>query len=409
MQINNTDKFLQSSLWGWCLFDFANSIAAVIGGIYFSKWFIEDLGASPILFNTLLFLSALIILLTGKWVGKKIDTNGYVFWIKFSSLITFSAIVIIFVGSRLLPHSILIPFSFISFLIFLFGYQISRICHNVYLSSVIPKEIQSKMSGYGAASNWAGSIIGIILTIPIVTFYPNIFGRELTFLLAAICYGFLTLISLILMFASKIKTVENSAIGTKKYSWNYFLITLGSSFIIYFLLFDVMVTVQKNLPPFLTKVFSMNDETQAFGFLLVLISAMVGGLFAAKKINYSNSKLWLKISSFLLTLAILLITIKNPYSLWIAFALAGITYGILESVIRLNFMATFSSENAGENFGVLAAVERSSGVFGPLLWIIPFSLIQNEEQSYIASMLLMSCMTFVAFCLLIWNKKVKTE
>ena len=394
------------SLLGWCLFDFANSIAAVIGGIYFAKWFIEDVGASSILLNILFFSSALFIMLTGKWVGKNIDIHGYVFWIKLSSSIAFVGMLFLFLASQLIPLSYLIFVSFIFFMIFLFGYQVSRICHNVFLRSVIPNEIQSKMSGYGASANWAGSIIGIILTIPIITLYPNMYGRELTFLIATISYGVLTLISLFLMLSYKVNAPTSiSTISKKKYNWYNIIVSTGSSLLIYFILFDVMATVEKNLPPYLTRVYNMVDDTQAFGFLLVLFSAVIGGIIAAKKINYSNSSSWLKISTLILSFAIILMTIHNNITIWSSFILAGISYGLLESAIRLNFMASFSPEEAGEHFGILAVAERTSGVIGPLFWIIPFTILRYEIQAYVVSMLLMSSMALLAFILLFFVKK----
>jgi MFS-type transporter involved in bile tolerance (Atg22 family) len=396
-----SEKFRSISLWGWCLFDFANSIPAVIGGIYFSKWFTEDIGGSSILFNILFFLSAIFVILIGKWVGRKVDVGGFRYWIKLTSFISFLAIILLFLGSQFLPSLYLLPLSFVLFLIFLLGYQIGRICHNVYLRSIIPDHIQSKMSGFGAAANWAGSITGIVITIPVITAYPQMFAREMTFLVAAVSYGIFTSIALFLMLLSQsevkvpISTQKNSQL-----SWKFIVSYMGVPLLIYLLLFDVMATVQRNLPPFLTSIYKMQDNTQAIGFLTILITAMIGGLIAARVVKRSNSNLWLKISSSILAFSIILITLNNNILLWAAFAMAGISYGILESAIRVNFMGTFSSENAGENFGILAVIERTSGVIGPLIWIVPFSLFSNQIHSYISSMLLMSSLTFLALILL---------
>lgn len=400
------NKFNRQSLLGWCLFDFANSIPSVIGGIYFAKWFTEDLGSGSILFNLLFFISAVLIVLTGKWVGNKIDQNGYKFWIIVSSAISIISVLLLYVFSQLFSKQILLYTSFILFLIFLFGYQISRICHNVYLRGVIPEALQAKMSGYGAASNWGGSIVGILLTIPVVTNYPGTFGRELTFLVAASAYGVFTPISLFLMFRSKQInniTVANENIDPQ--TWKSILSSIGFLLLIYLLLFDVMATVQRNLPPFLTTIFNMKDDMQSIGFLLILISAFLGGLLSAKLVNFKNSVFWLKSSSLSLCIAISLITINNQFTLWAAFVIAGLSYGILESAIRINFMHNFAPSTAGKNFGVLAVVERTSGVIGPLIWVLPFYLISQERQAYISSMLLMAGMTLTALIILILNKR----
>ncbi len=405
---NNFKNFFKSSSWGWCLFDFANSIPAVIGGIYFAKWFTEDVGASSIAFNLLFFVSAIVIILSGKWVGKRIDTDGYKFWIKLSSGITFIAIFSLFLTSQFLPKVVILPISFLFFVIFLFGYQVSRICHNVYLRGVIPEEIQSKMSGLGTAANWAGSITGIGLTIPVIMVNSGTLGRELTFLVASIGYGILTPISLYFMFLSKPNSnLTLLAQNQEKITWKSLLSSIGILLLIYLLLFDVMATVQRNLPLYLSQIFKMPDNTQALGFLLILFSAMVGGFLAAKSVQYKNSKAWLIRSSLLLAFSIMLITIHNNVTLWIAFITAGLSYGIMESSIRVNFMGTFSPVKAGENFGILAVVERTSGVIGPLIWIIPFTIFSDNNNSYIFSMYLMALISFVAFLLLFCIKKVK--
>jgi len=399
------NNFNRTSLFGWCLFDFSNSIPAIIGGIYFAKWFTVDLEGGSILFNLLFFVSALFIMLTGKRVGNKIDENGYKFWIKLSSVISIIAVLLLFVSSQLFSKQALLYSSFILFLVFLFGYQISRICHNVYLRGIIPEHLQTKMSGFGAAANWGGSIVGILLTIPVVSNYSGMFGRELTFLIAAIGYGVLTPIALTLMFRSNkiaILKISNEIINAK--TWKSILVSIGFLLLVYLLLFDVMATVQRNLPPYLTSVFKMPDDTQAIGFLIILVSALTGGLISAKAVNFNNSIVWLKRSSLSLCIAIVLICIDNAVSLWTAFVIAGLSYGILESAIRVNFMGNFSAQTAGKNFGVLAVIERTSGVIGPLIWIVPFYILKEENSSYITSMLLMAGLILIALLILILNR-----
>lgn len=390
-------KFLKISLIGWCLFDFSNSIPAVIGGIYFAKWFTIDIGAGSILFNLLFFLSGLIIIISGRWVGNRIDTDGYKIWIKFSSVLSISAVAGLFLISQFFSGLILVYLSFILFLLFLFGYQVSRICHNVYLRSVIPFNLQTRMSGLGASANWGGSIVGILLVLPLINYYPGKFGHEITFLAAAIAYGIFTSISLFLMFHSNgINKISISNTEFKIESWKLIITSMGFLLLIYLLLYDSMTTVQRNLPTYLTSVLKMGDNLQSIGFLIILISALFGGLISAKFVNFKNSFTWLKIGSALLGIGIVLITISNVFCLWSAFLIAGISYGILESAIRVNFMSKFSVEMAGRSFGILAIIERTAGIIGPLIWIIPFSFFNEETNSYYFSMLLMALLVFTS-------------
>lgn len=398
--------FKKQSLFGWWLFDFSNSIPTVIGGVYFAKWFTEDLSGGSVAFNLLFFISSVVIVITGRWVGKSIDRRGYKPWIKLSSAISILATLFIFLASQLMPANPVAITSFVLFLFFLFGYQVSRICHNVYLRGTIPEALQTKMSGYGTAANWSGSVVGILLTIPIVASFPGKFGRELTFLAAGIAYGILTSIALLLMFRSDQSdtnpvTVSEDRIDLQ--TWRSLLKSIGYLLLIYLLLFDVMATVQRNLPPFLTSVFRMPDNTQAISFLIILVSALLGGVFAGKFVNFSNSRFWLRIGSILLSGGIVFITLNNFIFVWSAFIIAGFSYGVLESAIRVNFMGNFSPATAGANFGVLAVAERTSGVLGPLIWIIPFYFLSVESLAYRSGMLIMACLAFASFLLLLFS------
>jgi MFS-type transporter involved in bile tolerance (Atg22 family) len=397
----NTKKLNISILIGWCLFDFANSVPAVIGGIYFSKWFVLDIGGGTVLFNVLFFISALVIMISGKWMGRKIDLSGFKTWIRISSIMTFTSLLLIFLSSQFVSKNLIIYFAFLLFLLFLFSYQISKICHNVFLRNVIPNKIQTKMSGLGAAANWFGSIFGILLTIPIMNYFSGANAREITFLVATVAYGTLTPLSLFLMFRNiHMQNEEGKHLITRDYSWNEILKVTGKLLLIYLILFDVMAMVEKNLPSFLTQVKKMSDSLQAEGFLIILFSAMIGGIIAAKLVNYKNANYYLRLNSLTLALAIIFITFKSETIIWIAFIIAGISYGILESAIRIDFMSTFPPEKAGVNFGILASIERTSGTIGPLIWILPFLLNYNSDRSYIFSMWLMALLAISAFILL---------
>lgn len=406
----NAKKILNFSIFGWCLFDFTNSIPAVVGGIYFSKWFIEDVKAGSIAYNILFFLAALIVMATGRWIGERIDSIGYKIWIKISALLCFFSMLLLFIGSQILSRSYLVALSFLLFLVFLFSYQVGRICHNVYLRTIVPQDIQSKISGFGAASNWAGSLVGILVTIPLVLTFPKELAREMTFLEAAILYGIFTLISLRLMFRStearSYRIIENNK---STFTFKHFFVYFRMPLILYLLLFDVMATVEKNLPPYLSSVFKMSDDKQSIGFLLILISAMVGGIAASKFVSERNSGSWIKLSAILLGASIFLITIRSNTALWAAFVVAGITYGILESAMRINFMNRFPNNESGKNFGTYAAVERASGVIGPLIWIIPFSIIGNGSRAFVDGMQLMAVLCLLAVALCIFSKDSSTN
>jgi MFS-type transporter involved in bile tolerance (Atg22 family) len=387
---------------GWCLFDFANSIPLVIGGIYFSKWFVNDLKAGSIMLNMMFITSALCVLFFGRILGKKIDKEGYKKWIVISSVIMLLSLTFIYVFSQLKSLFDITYLAFFLFTLFIVGFQTSKICHNTYLKKLIPQAYQNKVSGLGAASNWLGSIFGILITLPVINKLSGAEGREATFLLAAITYCLFTVFALYLMFQIKNRESFNYLkIELKvKNPLSQLFPTITLQVFTFFLLFDVMNTVEKNLPNYLTSAWSMADQQQAYGYLIILLSASIGGFFSFRFVNDSNSLRWLKTGSIILSFAILFLLLSKPYFLWSSFVLAGFAYGLLESAIRINFMSRFEEKIAGERFAVLAIAERFSGIIGPLIWIIPFAVSNDSVWSYNTSMILMSILSISAFTFL---------
>lgn len=399
-------KIFKSKEFGWCLFDFANSIAAVNGGIYFAKWYVSDLNAGQISYNILLFTGTLLVLLFGFWIGSSIDKHGYSLWFKLSALSSSLSLCSLFLFSQFLSDKHLITCAFILFLLFIFSYQIARVCQNTFLKLEFSSVVQARLSGYGAAANWLGSIVGILVSIPIISQNPDRFGRESIMLYSAVIYGILTFIALWILLKekqTKFNPIENSA----KYSFRKLSKDFGISLLVFFILFNVMFTVERNLPNYLTEYLQIAETSQPIRFLLILIAAMLGGLLCAKHLKINNSIMMIKIGSLCLFIAILFILSKNLIFHWLSFILAGLSYGVLEASIRVNFLNKIDPMDAGKNFGIYAFLERVSGTIGPLIWIVPFIIFHDDKMGSLFGMIAMGFFTLIAFLILSFYTKTE--
>lgn len=404
------------AILGWCLFDFANSIPAVIGGIYFSKWFVDGIGGGSILYNSLLFLSIFLMIIIGRWVGIYIDKNGVDKWLRLTTfLISISLLALFSIAYSDLSSNIKIIAAFIFFCIFICAYQIGRICHNVYLRRYFSKDVISRMSGLGTVANWIGSIFGIVVTIPIITNLSLENGRVWSFACAFLLYVPLSLIAVTAMISGikhyKENNLEDKAESLPNISKNIISIlkSLGMTFLIYLLLFNVMQTVEKNLPTYLTNVYGMGEVTQSIAFLTILVTAAVGGGIATIFVKTNNSRTWLISGTTLLTLGIISVIINNHITLWMGFIIAGISYGILESAMRLDFINKFSVEESGEYFGMYSIIERSAGLVGPMMWILPFLIMDKGSSQYSLAMTIMACVGIVSLILLLRVQRLSAK
>jgi MFS-type transporter involved in bile tolerance (Atg22 family) len=264
--------------------------------MYFSKWFINDIGGTNILYNLIFFLSSLLIILLGRYLGRKVDKDGYKSRIRLAFGISAIALIALVISSQVLSGTLLIVLAFLFFMIFLFGYQMGRICHNTYLRGHIPEEEQSRMSGLGTVANWAGCIVGILIALPVVKFFAGQFGHEMALLVGTVAYTLLTPIAIALMARSTRSTMIHLTKETiDSHTRKSLLKTSGIFLLIYFLLFETMITVERNLPPYLDSMFDLSEIMKSLAFLVVVVFALVGGLIASKVVSFATATKWLKI------------------------------------------------------------------------------------------------------------------
>ena len=389
---------------GWYTFDFSNSIVSVIGGIFFSKWFIEDTANGNVSYNILYLLSAILIIVTSGYVGRSIDIKGYPVWLKGTYVLNATVLIFLALTANIMDKNVVLSVCvYALFSIYLFGYQVSRICHNVYLRVEIAADRRERVSGYGVAANWLGAIFGILLTIPVTMHWDGAAGREATFVVGAISYAILTLMALRFMgvFEAQHQGGDSDVDAGSKFR----LSQITAIIVIFFFIFEVMSTLQRNLAPFLSGLFVMNDQTQSAAFLIILVFAALGGVFAAIAVGAHNSKIWIAIPALTLGFALLTLAMGASTLAWWAFPFIGWSFGVLESSIRLTFMQGFSGAIAGRRFALLAAVERSSSIVGPVVWSSPFLLSDDNALALRWSMALMAATVAIAAGALIVRRR----
>ncbi|MDR0607563.1 MAG: hypothetical protein LBG52_04320 [Candidatus Peribacteria bacterium] len=194
--------------------------------MYFSKRFIEDIGGNNILYNLIFFLSSLLIILLGRYIGGKVDKEGYQFRIRFAFGISAISLLLLVLASQTLSGTVLLGAAFLLFMIFFFGYHMGRICHNSYLRGHIPEKEQSRMSGLGTVANRGGSIFGILIALPVVKLFSGALGHEMALLIGTIAYIVFTPLAIKLMSRSNsIITVHLTKETIDSHAWKSLLKT----------------------------------------------------------------------------------------------------------------------------------------------------------------------------------------
>jgi len=154
----------------WCLFDFANSAySAVIVVTVFSVYYVtyivgNEHGLGDLWWGRAISMSLLLVVLSGPFFGALADRAGMRkrFFIAFTGL----CIGCIALFATLEQGMIVRGFALIA--VANFAFESSQIYYNAYLPEIAPPERLGTVSGLGFAIGYLGSIVGLVVALPLV-------------------------------------------------------------------------------------------------------------------------------------------------------------------------------------------------------------------------------------------------
>jgi MFS transporter, UMF1 family len=172
------------SVLSWCLYDLANTIFAMnMTSYHFPVWVVADRGGTELSYSVSFGFSMVASAFLMPWLGRRSDRLGgrrrwLILW-TLSSVVLTGAIG--FVPSLM---GALVLFAGANFC-----YQLAGVFYNALLPDVAAGgQAVGRISGYGVALGYVGTLIGIIATAPFLAHG----GRQATFLPTALLFGCLS-------------------------------------------------------------------------------------------------------------------------------------------------------------------------------------------------------------------------
>jgi MFS transporter, UMF1 family len=381
------------AVWSWVLYDFSNTIFSIsILSYFFPLWLGDELGAGADTFNYLVALSALLVVLTAPVLGSVADLRQR--RRPYLVVLTMLAVILTagldFSGGALVVVAALFVAADVC-------YQSALVFYNALLPVVSAGRGAGRISGYGTAAGYVGTILALVLLTFFVaeqTLFGAAFGgpeaaRDLlgplggwigtseepnsnAFLPTAVLYLLFSLPAFLFVpdkavreprpvhLATTYKALFAAVGNMRAYAG------LGTFMIATVLYTDAANTAIANMSLYGRQVFGM-EQTQIQ--TLLLFSAVFAGVgsvgfgFASdrigpKKTLVSVLVLWL-FSIVLTTLAL------APWMLLLAGPLVGAALGGTWTVSRTMLLALSPPERTGEFFGVYALAGKLSAVAGP--------------------------------------------
>lgn len=366
----------------WCLFDFANSAySAVIVVSVFSVYYVTHIvgnehGLGDLWWGRAISTSLLLVVLTGPVLGALADRAGFRkrFFIAFTAL----CIICIALFTTLEPGMVLRGFALIA--LANFGFESSQIYYNAYLPDIAPPERLGWVSGLGFAIGYLGSIVGLVVALPLV----NARQFNLLWLLVAAFFAVFSIPAFLAMPGDRPqpdKHVDLRRIARDVLAHQ----PLRRFLLAFFLYFDGVETtiVFSGIYAVTTLKFTTPEVIKLF--LAVQCSALVGALALAKPTDRWGAKRVITLTLFLWIGVSLSAYFAESKATFFAVAVtAGLGLGSIQAASRALMASLIPPGKESELFGFYALCGKSSSILGPLVFGAVSYLTGNQRAAVAA-------------------------
>ncbi len=374
----------------WGLYDFANTIYSMnILSLYFAGWLVIDLGYQDIHYSIPFSASMLLAAVMLPALGYLSDRPGRSRKMRFLLIFTAGS-----VGS--VAAFALLPPTAIGPILVLFGlsnffYEGGIVFYNALLSSVSNGANVGKVSGFGVALGYLGSIAGMVLVLPFVT--GDLFGLKISliegggkaaaFLPTAFFFALFSIPVFLFVREREVSAAaqrpngDGGIAGLKaayRDIWRSLKATEKYPGLLRFLIADwffedAIATVIIFMGVFTERVLGIGDKDRTIFFIISTLFAMLGsyplGLMADR---WSPKKV---LSGIVLGWIVVLVffalnTVAAVF--WILGPVLGILLGGVWAVSRPLLMQLAPPEKLGEFFGLFSLSGRAAAIGGPLVW-----------------------------------------
>jgi len=385
----------------WCLFDFANSsYSAVIAAVIFPVFYVSAIvgnasGQGDVWWGRAISLSMAFVALTSPLLGGIADYSGR----RKRLLFLYTATCVIAVSLFPLLRNGMVLQGFLLVLMANIGMEGGLVFYNSFLPEIADREYQGRVSAWGFGVGYAGSILSLLIALPLVKS-----GKLAeTWIMVAFFFAFFSLPAFIVLPNDKKKGL--SLIGSAAKGLTYFLSVMKEiysdrqlrRFMISYLVYeDGVNTVIVFSSIFAATTLHFSPQELIGLYLIVQITALAGAFVMARPIDLWGPKKVVVMSLMLwsaVAVAAYFIEVKTQFL--ILASVAGLGLGTVQAASRAFFTQFIPPGRESEYFGTYSLVGKSSAVLGPLV----FGYISSTFGSQRPAILAVSLFFVVGFLL----------
>lgn len=366
------------AIHAWALYDFANTLFAMnVVSLYFALWVTQDMKAPDLAYSVAASISLLAVALLsptfGAWsdrLGKRIPFISVFTILCCATIAAVTWVTNLYVGLGL-------------FIVSVFAYQMAQVSYNAMLPELATPETMGKLSGYGTAIGYLGSLVGVVMIMPFVS--GKLFGWETpipaggnkgAFLPVAVLF---MLFSLPLLLGVKDRAKPNpqastAGLGQLIASWKAARQVPGMTryLLANLLFFDALNTVIGFMAIYAVRVLGFDSKTNEVQTVLMLatVFATVGSVLWGRWVDRVGAKraLVLDLGLWIAALIGFIFIRDKAIATWLLAPMVGIAMGGTWTASRALLAALAPSDRQGEFFGLYSLAGKFAAVLGPLTW-----------------------------------------
>lgn len=358
----------------WTVYDFANSsfaavIAATIYPAYYAQVIVGNIrGDGDLWWGRLVSSSMAIVALTSPILGAIADHGGVRKRLFF--ITTYLS-----VGATALMATVrqgMAGWGFLLGMLGIVGFEGAMVFYNAYLPEIASREWQGRVSAYGFAVGYAGSIVALLVALPFAK--ANAFGW--CFLSSAVLFGVFALPSFLILprdrpsrigvagsiregLRGTLRTVKEiiSSRELRRFLGAYFLYEDGVNTVVFF----SSIFAAKTLGFGMAQLISL--------YILIQVTALVGAFLWARPTDRLGPKAVVLYMLALWTGVVIAgYLVQTQGQFYLLAVVAGTGLGAIQAASR-TFMATLIPRGReGEFFGCFVLCGKTASILGPLVF-----------------------------------------
>ena len=364
----------RKSIAAWALYDFANSVyAAVIPATIFGVYFVQVIvgnegGRGDAWWANVASVSVLFVAISSPVLGAIADTAGV--RKKMLFLYTYLCIAAVALFTTIEPGMVLWGFTLA--VLANIGFEGALVYYNAYLPDLAPRGREGSISALGYGVGYIGSIIGLVVALPLVS-------RErfdLTWLAVALLFAVTSVPSFLFLPPDRpgTKTLTRAATdgitGFRKIVGEVLAERELCRFLLaFFFYIDGVLTVIWFASVFAATTLGFEAQELILLFIIVQLAALTGAFALARPTDRWGAKKVINLTLLLWTGVVVGAYFVQTKPVFFVLAVAaGFGLGSVQAASRSLMTALIPPGKEAEMFGFYALCGKSSSILGPVVF-----------------------------------------